>query len=70
MGCLTAKRKPLAPARALRILAGTIASATAPGWSWASRGPKPPASARPAPGGRFAPAGSGAGLWFSRTCRS
>ena len=26
------------------------------------RGPKPPASARPAPGGRFAPAGSGAGL--------
>ena len=35
-----------------------------------SRGPKPPASARPAPGGRFAPAGSGAGLCFSRTCRS
>jgi len=27
-----------------------------------SRGQKPPASARPAPGGRFAPAGSGAGL--------
>ena len=27
-----------------------------------SRGPQPPASARPAPGGRFAPAGSGAGL--------
>ncbi len=27
-----------------------------------SRGPKPPASARPALGGRFAPAGSGAGL--------
>jgi len=27
-----------------------------------SRGPKPPASARPATGGRFAPAGSGAGL--------
>ncbi len=27
-----------------------------------SRGPKPPASARPAPGGRFAPAGPGAGL--------
>jgi hypothetical protein len=26
------------------------------------RGPKPPASARPAPGGRFAPAGPGAGL--------
>jgi hypothetical protein len=25
-------------------------------------GPKPPSSARPAPGGRFAPAGSGAGL--------
>ena len=35
-----------------------------------SRGPKPPASARPAPGGRFAPAGSGAGLRPSRTCRS
>ena len=29
---------------------------------WTGRGPKPPASARPAPGGRFAPAGSGAGL--------
>jgi len=27
-----------------------------------SRGPKPPASARPAPRGRFSPAGSGAGL--------
>ncbi len=27
-----------------------------------SRGSKPPASARPAPGGRFSPAGSGAGL--------
>ncbi len=27
-----------------------------------SRGPKPPANARPAHGGRFAPAGSGAGL--------
>jgi len=26
------------------------------------RGPQPPASARPAPGGRFAPAGPGAGL--------
>jgi len=35
-----------------------------------SRGPKPPASARPAPGGRFPPAGSGAGLCWSRTCRS
>ncbi|MCA3549007.1 MAG: hypothetical protein IOC78_05545, partial [Rhodobacter sp.] len=34
------------------------------------RGPKPPASARPAHGGRFSPAGSGAGLCFSRTCRS
>ncbi len=31
------------------------------------RGPKPPASARPAHGGRFAPAGSGAGLCWSRT---
>ncbi len=30
--------------------------------NWTSRGPKPPASARPAPGGRFSPAGSGAGL--------
>ena len=51
----------------------------------ANRGPKPPASARPAPGqrpprpwralrpapgGRFAPAGSGAGLRRARTCRS
>ena len=35
-----------------------------------SRGPKPPASARPAHDGRFAPAGSGAGLCPSRTCRS
>ena len=35
-----------------------------------SRGPQPPASARPAPGGRFSPAGSGAGLCWSRTCRS
>ena len=34
------------------------------------RGPKPPASARHAPGGRFSPAGSGAGLRCSRTCRS
>jgi hypothetical protein len=33
-------------------------------------GPKPPASARPAHGGRFAPAGSGAGLCPSRTHRS
>ncbi len=35
-----------------------------------SRGPKPPASARPARGGRFSPAGSGTGLRCSRTCRS
>jgi len=34
------------------------------------RGPKPPASARPAPGGRFAPAGSGAGLCPSWNWRS
>jgi hypothetical protein len=33
-------------------------------------GPKPPASARPAPGGRFSPAGSGAGLRCAWTCRS
>jgi len=31
-------------------------------WIRTGRGPKPPASARPAHGGRFAPAGSGAGL--------
>ena len=31
------------------------------------RGPKPPASARPAHGGRFAPPGAGAGLCWSRT---
>jgi hypothetical protein len=36
----------------------------------ASRGPKPPASARPAHGGRFSPAGTGAGLCCARTCRS
>jgi hypothetical protein len=34
------------------------------------RGPKPPASARPAHGGRFPPAGSGAGLRCSMACRS
>ncbi len=41
-------------------------------------GPKPPASARPAPGGRFSPAGSGAGLcrcgwhgsWWQRSARA
>jgi len=35
-----------------------------------SQGPKPQACARPATGGRFPPAGSGAGLRSSRTCRS
>ncbi len=43
-------------------MAEAIAPATAPCCPRASRGLKPPASARPAPGGRFAPAGSGAGL--------
>jgi hypothetical protein len=43
-------------------MAGAIAPATVPRRSLASRGPKPPASARPAHGGRFAPAGSGAGF--------
>jgi hypothetical protein len=33
-------------------------------------GPKPPASARPAPGGRFSPAGSGAGLCWCGWRRS
>jgi hypothetical protein len=37
---------------------------------WPAGGPKPPASARPARGGRFSPAGPGAGLRYSRTCRS
>ena len=37
---------------------------------WPAGGPEPPARARPAPGGRFSPAGSGAGLCYSRTCRS
>jgi len=41
----------------------------APG-SGPAGGLKPPASARPAHGGRFPPAGSGAGLCVSRTCRS
>jgi hypothetical protein len=44
----------------------------------APQGPKPPASARPAPGGRFSPAGSGAGLcwcglhgsWWRRSARA
>jgi hypothetical protein len=51
-------------------MAGAIAPATAPRCPLTSRGPKPPASARPALGGRFSPAGSGAGLCLSRTCRS
>ncbi len=51
-------------------MAGAIAPATAPRCPLSSRGPKPPASARPAPGGRFAPTGPGAGLRCSRTCRS
>jgi hypothetical protein len=45
---------------------------------WPAGGPKPPASARPALGGRFSPAGSGAGLcwygwhgsWGQRTARA
>jgi hypothetical protein len=37
---------------------------------WPAGGPKPPASARPALGGRFSPAGSGAGLWLCRLHRS
>ncbi len=52
------RREGTAPAS----MAGAIAPATALRWDQASRGPKPPASARPAHGGRFAPAGSGAGL--------
>ncbi len=51
-------------------MAGAIAPATALRCPVASRGPKPPASARPVTGGRFAPAGLGAGLCRSRTCRS
>ena len=43
-------------------MARAIAPATAPRCPLSSREPKPPASARPAHGGRFAPAGSGAGL--------
>ncbi len=52
-------------------MAGAIVPATAPHWHQNQPGAqKPPASARPAHGGRFAPAGSGAGLCPSRTCRS
>jgi hypothetical protein len=43
-------------------MAGAIAPATAPRCPLASRGPKPLVSARPAHGGRFSPARSGAGL--------
>ena len=57
-GCLTEMREPLAPVRALCTLPGAIAPATAPGLTQASRGLKPPASARPASGGRFPPAGT------------
>ncbi len=46
-----------------------LCHSAAPG-SGPAGGPKPPASARPAPGGRFAPAGSGACLCHSRTGRS
>jgi hypothetical protein len=41
-----------------------------PADTWPAGGPKPPASARPAHGGRFSPAGSGAGLRCALTCRS
>ena len=51
-------------------MAGAIAPATALRCPLSSRGPKPPASARPAHGGRFSPAGSGAGLRCSWTDRS
>jgi hypothetical protein len=52
-------------------MAGAIAPATAPQWDQDQPGAqRPPASARPATGGRFAPAGTGAGLCVSRTFRS
>ena len=46
MGCLAEKREPLAPARAVRILAGAIGPATAPRWHQDRPGAQSP---RPAP---------------------
>ncbi len=62
MGCLTGKRETLPSARALRILAGAIAPATAPRCPLTAGGQSP----RPAPD----PPPAGAGLRYSRTCRS
>jgi CspA family cold shock protein len=63
-GGLTGKQESLPPARAA--------------YPASAGGPKPTASARPAPGGRFPPAGSGAGLcwcgwhgsWWHRSARA
>jgi hypothetical protein len=57
-----ALRSPPTPA----AMAKAIAFATPQRCPSASRGPKPPASARPAHGGRFSPAGTGAGLRCTR----
>jgi len=59
MGLMTEKREILAPAPPGR---GHRPCHSAVPGSGPAGGPKPPASARPAHGGRFSPAGSGAGL--------
>jgi len=62
MGCLTGKQGFLSPARLVHPGKGhRLCHSTTPG-SGPAGGSKPPASARPALGGRFSPAGSGAGL--------
>jgi len=66
MGLMTEKREILAPAPPGR---GHRPCHSAVPGSGPAGGPKPPASARPAHGGRFSPAGSGAGLCFSLTDR-
>ena len=67
------------PEEVARLLLGCVFTRTHPRHPWrrpspsplckigqpSGRGPqRPPASARPAHGGRFSPAGAGAGLWY------
>jgi hypothetical protein len=71
---------PPAPTKALSPLSwqGPSPLPQGPADPWSAGGPMPPASARPAPGGRFSPAGSGAGLswcgqhrsWWQRSARA
>ena len=72
MGCLTETRETLPPARPCASWQGPSPLPQRQADPRPAGGPKPPASARPAPprGRRFSPAGSGAGLRCAWTCRS